>query len=1218
MSVRIPAHIVQPAIVLLGALACALLGGVPTVQSGAPVIPTQISQIPLTVAQQAHPQVVIAIGNSESMDGNLSGAIMTGAGSLPAADSLLYNSSSPQNYTIPAGFTPPLNPGNGVIAPYTVSANGHLVDNSPSRLNVAKAGITAMLQSFMQYADFALVDYKLTSNNLYVTRVYEMSPPGGFVFTNTQTAGNRYIPNPCFNYNLLPVANQVYQDCHAIDVSGRVTGSMATNQWMTVDPTVFPAGGQYNAGSSDDPLINDVLYAGGGPTVCLAWGGPNPLNPYTHYSLANYNNGQVGESYTGAGSCFPTTTPTNAGFLPYSPQTMYVLRGFGYGGGQLASSGNTAVPMTTAGANPTPASVNAALAQFTPLLQPETNTTGTTEIKAAAGQAALGGLLEQAVSLFNGNPPSSNGCTATRYVILVTDGLPTLDKNGRAWPPPGTVSAVNWHMRVAFNPDGSLNIPGTNDQAVIDTVNALAQLKNSTSHVKTYVIGLGAGVDPTVNPVAAQVLTAMAMAAGTGSYFPARSPTELVNDLSAILTNVLNATQSTSSVAVNSTGLNTNSVSYLAQFMTSDSFQDWTGNLNAWPMNAATGAVDTTPGDQLWSAQTQLDGQNWNNGRVIATWDPVAKAGTPFRWNPALAPAGISATTALGIALSSFPPDMNGQDVLEFLRGRNRKELRNGGQFRNRTHKLGDIVASAPLYVGAPDGLTQTPDYFSFVKTNMNRSPVIYVGADDGMLHALNPATGNEMFAYIPNGVFNHLINLVSPFYNDNHLFFVNGSPRSGDVKFASDGSWHTVLIGNLAAGGSTLFALDVTAPDAIVAGGESVLAQAALWEFTDTDMGLTFSEPAIANTAAGWMVFAGNGYNSVKQKPVLYGIEPQHGTMLAKIDLCAQVANVCNAGLANGLSSVIAVNSYGEVTSQANVVYAGDLQGNLWRVDISNPNPAHWVTSVIFQARDGSGNIQPITTTPAVTLNPKFPNLLGTMVYIGTGQLLGIGDLTTTGVQSVYGIFDPPTGASPPVGFNGIPTRANNLVQQYLGSDLTVDNVSVRVACGTAAAAAGGCNTNSPNAAANPVQLPTPNRGWFIDLNLLSGERVVTDPEIESGGGLVLTTYQPNPSVCQGGGTAWLMVFNYATGGSFALPELDTNGDNNLNGHDTGMQGGNPVGMSLGPVYASQATLLPIGTSLGGTQGTVKQVSVSSNNVDSVLDRGGAKTRISWWEVRH
>ena len=1197
MAIRTPAHLVQPAIVLLGALACVLLQ--PTTSQSAAVMPTQISQVPLTVAVPAHPQVVLAVGNSESMDGNLSGAIMTGSGSLPAAMNLLQNSSSPASYTIPAGFTPPVDSGNGVTAPYTSPVGGLKVDNSPSRLNVAKGGIAAMLDTYMPYADFALIDYKLSGTNIYTTWVYEMSPPGGFAFTNNPVAGNRYIPNPCEGYHTVP-QNSVDTACLAIDTSGKVTGSMRTSDWMQIDATVFPAGGSYNGGSSDDPLINDVLYAGGFPPVCVVYGGPFPGNPYTHYTLAQYNAnpGQIAESYSRATNpCAGTTTPTNAGFVPYTPQTMYIERGFGYYGGQDHNDANVAVPMTTAGAVPTQASANAAIAKFTPFLAPETNSTGTTEIKAAGGQSALPGLLIQALTVFNGNPPSSNGCNPDRYVILLTDGMPTLDKSGRSWPPPGTVSAVNWHMTVSFNGNGSLNAAGTNDQAVVDTVNQLKALFNSTSHVKTYVIGLGAGVDPTVNPVAAQVLTAFAIAGGTGSYFPATDPTSLANDLQQILAQIQNATQSTAATAVNSTGLHTGSVAYLAQFTTSDSFQDWTGNMNAWPIDPVTGFVNTTPGMQLWSAMTQLDLQNWNTGRLIATWDPVAQAGTPFRWNAALAPAGISPTTGLGLALQTFLPDTNGRHVLDFLRGSNFHELRNGGQFRDRTHKLGDIVASAPLYVGPPNGLAQTADYFSFAIANQNRTPVIYVGANDGMLHALNAATGDEMFAYIPHGVFNNLIKLVNPFYNQQHQFFVNGSPRSADVKYASDGTWHTVLVTPLGAGGSTVFALDVSAPDSIVSGGETALAQAALWEFTDVDMGLTFSEPAINNTAAGWMVFVGNGYDSPHQKPVLYGIEPQHGTMLAKIDLCAAVAGVCNAALANGLSSVTVVNSYGQVSAPANTVYAGDLQGNVWRVDITDSNPANWKVSVIYQTRDGSGNIQPITTVPAVTLNPEFPRLLGTMVFVGTGQFLGVGDLSTTGVQSMYGIFDPPTGSGPPLGFAGIPTRTN-LVQQQLASDTTSAGVQVRI---------------EPNVL--PVTLPQPNRGWFVDLNLATGERIITDPAIESGGGVVFTTYQPNTSQCVGGGSAWLMVFNYATGGSFPLPELDTNSDGKLDANDVSTSGKNPVGMSLGPVYASAVTFLPSG---GGAGGMMKLTSVSSNNVDSVLDRGRAKQRISWWEVRH
>jgi type IV pilus assembly protein PilY1 len=1180
----------------LSSLAVAVIAatsGTGTVHSAATVTPTSISQLPLTIAIPAHPQIVIAIGNSQSMDGDLSGAIMTGSGGLDPSLNLLQNTASPVNFVIPAGFTPPLNPGSGGSAPYTVSSGGTQYDNSASRLNVAKAGITAMLNTFIPNADFALLAYDTYGWGLYTTWLYEMSPTNsGFVFTNNQLPGNRYVANPCYNYPSVS-GTPAYDDCYAMDQSGQVSGSMATSQYMQI------------SASSDDPLINDVLYAPGYfAPMCIVYGGPSPSSPYTGYTLQDYvnNPNNILEGYYAEtnGPCATETGPTNAGYVPYTPQTIYIERGFGYYGSQSPSDASTLVAMTSAGSNPTSTTVANALAAFTPYLAPETDNSGSPEIKATAVQSAVAGLLAGASAYYkNKNPPSSNGCSASRYVILVTDGLPTLDLNGGSWPPPGTTSATEWNMTVAFNTDGSLNAGGTNDQAVIDTISQLAALQ--AQGVNTYVIGLGAGVNPAVNPTAAQVLTAMAIAGGTGNYFAANSPGALTSDLQVILAKILAATESVASTAVNSTGLHNGSTAYLAQFTTSDTYQDWTGNLLAFPINPTTGQVDTAPTDAVWSARAQLDAVSWDTGRQIATWDPVARAGTPFRWNPALAPDGISATTNLGLALSTFTPDTNGQDVLQFLRGSSAQEQRNGGQFRNRTHKLADIVASAPLYIGPPSGFTQTASYFTFATNNANRSPVIYVGADDGMLHAFDAATGNERFAYVPNGVFNNLIKLVNPYYNQSHQFYVNGSPQAADVQF-SDNSWHTVLVSGEGAGGNSLFALDVTAPDSITT--ESQLAQDVLWEFTDSDMGLSFSQPGFAmtnttSTVSGWLVFAGNGYNSPNQKPVLYGINPQNGAMVAKVDLCANVPTACNMSLANGLSTVVVVNSYGQVSAAANTVYAGDLQGNLWRIDISNSSPAQWVVSVVYQARDPSGNAQPITVTPAISLNPEFPRLLGTMVYFGTGALLGLSDLASTQTQTIYGVFDPPTGSAPPLGFSGIPTRAN-LVQQVLAND-TVGGIAVRTI-----------------PTVQPVTLPAPNRGWFIDLSLAIGEREVTNPEVESGGALVFTTYQPNPSSCIGGGNAWLMVLNLANGGSFPQPELDVNGDGVIDKSDVPASGNNPVGMYMGSVYASTPTLLPNGGGGANGVGTQKLTSLSNGTIGSVADRGPGKQRISWWEVRH
>lgn len=1177
---------------LLGVLGTAVSVGISS--AVAPPTPVSLSQLPLTIVVPAHPQIILAVGNSESMDGNLSGAIMLGSGSLPAADALLQNSSSPLFYAIPGGFTPPVNPGALGFAPYTVASGGNLVDNSPSRLNVAKGGITAVLNTFMANADFALVDYRTGGTNLYTTWLYEMSPAGsGFVFTNAQIGGNRYVANPCQNYNLLNPLNVIYQNCRNIDVSGQVTGNVASSQYMQI------------SASSDDPLINDVLYANGGiAPVCLVYGGPNPVNPYPpHYSLGQYigNPGNIQETYTSQiNACARTTTPTNAGFVPYSPQTMYIQRGFGYGGGQSPNNGNTLVGMTSAGQYPTNATVNAAIAQFTPYLQPETNNTGTNEIKASGGQSALPGLLKGAKNLFNTNPPTTNGCTAQRYVVMLTDGLPTLDLGGGSWPPPGTTSAISYGANVGFNGDGSLNFGATNHQAVIDTINQLAALNSGANPIKTYIIGLGAGVDPTQNPTAASVLTAMAIAGGTGTYFAATSPTALTADLQVILGSILAATQSTAAASVNSTELQNGSVAYLAQFTTSDANQDWTGDVHEFPIDPITGQVNTGVGAALWSAQTQLDALNWNTDRVIATWDPVANAGTPFRWNPALAPAGINPLSALGAQLSTFVADSNGQDILQFVRGSNAQEVRFGGQLRNRTHKLGDIVDSAPQFVGSPSGFSELTSYKTFIKNYVNREHMLYVGANDGMMHALDADTGVEKFAYIPNGVFANLVRLANPFYNSNHLMYLDGTPQIADVQF-TDSSWHTVLVGGEGAGGKTLYALDVTDPASITT--EAALSSAALWEFSDTDLGYTYSAPAFASTKVGasmtyggWLVFVGNGYNSTQQKPFLYALNPQSGAIVAKIDLCAAVAGACNLSQTNGLSSVTVINSYGQNSAPADTVYAGDLQGNLWRVDITNAAPASWTVKVIFQARDSGNNPQPITTAPVVGLNPLFPGLLGTMVEFGTGQLLGVPDLTTLGTQTLYGIYDAPTAAAPPIGFAGIPRRAN-LVQQNMSSS-TAAGLSVLI-----------------ESTVNPVNLPT-NRGWYVDLNTASGMRMVTNPIIEAGGVFVATVYQPNTNPCLGGGNAWLFALNYATGGAFKLPELDLNNDGVLNAGDQAAGGTNPVAVSLGAGFASAVTLTQ--TKCTGNACNNKHVGRSNVSVATVNDRGGGKQRVGWWEVRH
>jgi type IV pilus assembly protein PilY1 len=1152
-----------------------------------PAPPIAISQIPLTVTIPAHPQILLALANSESMDGDLSGAIRTGSGSIPQP--LLFQSSSPVNFAIPAGFTPPLNPGAAGLAPYTVNSGGLLTDNSPSRLNVAKAGLSAVLNAYIDSADFALIDYDVGGLTQFTTWVYQMSNPGGFTFTNTIPASGEYVLNPCFGVDIL-AGSQVANNCSQLNTF-YATQSILTQQYMLV------------GASSDDPSVNDVLYAGGGiDAVCMVYNGPHPApNPFPpQFSLGNYEGGGVFESYfSGVNSCAGTTGPTNAGFVPYSDQVMYELRGWGYYTfGETANDGNTVVPMTSSGAVPTAATVAAAIAHFTPFLAPETISTGTSEIKASATQSPMAGLMRRAQSVFNGNPPTTNGCVSQRYVVLVTDGLPTMDLNHNNWPPLGSTAAAGYGVTATFNPDGSLAV--TNDQALTDVITNLATLNSGANPIQTYIIGVGAGVDPSKNPSAAATLTAMSIAGGTGAYFPATSPQAVTDALQTIITHILAVTESTASAAVNTTGLNTNSVVYQSQFVTSDAYQDWTGNVLAYPIDSTTGIVDTLPADIIWSAQAKLDAQA---SRVIATWDPAAGHAIPFEWSGGTPATGIATSTVLGTDLQTFAADPSGQDVLQYLRGSPAKEQRNTGQFRNRAHILGDIVDSNPAYVGPSNENIQSSTYIAFEATTATRPPVLYIGGNDGMLHAFDATSGNatsgsELFAYLPRGTYSRLVNLVSPFYNAQHRFYVNGSPQAADVQF-SDMTWHSLLVGTERQGGKSVFALDITDPTAMAA--EATLANNVLWDFIDIDMGLGFSSPAIANTGSGWQVFVGNGYNSTNKKPFLYALDPQHGTVSAKIDLCAAVPTACDLSKSNGLSSVIAVNTSGAVTGFANLVYAGDLQGNLWRVDVSDVNPTLWVATVLFQARDASGNMQPITTKPVATLNPRFPQVLGTLVMFGTGQYLGLPDISDTSVQSIYGVYDPPAGYATPL------TRAG-LLQQTLATAL-LGTQQVRTITGTA-----------PN-------FPL-NKGWFMDLNLLSGERVINDARLFTGGELVLTTFQPiapAAGVCTTLGSSYLMVLNFATGGGFTTPRFDANGDGHINVSDlvvpaAGGAAVTPVGLSLGNVFASGVTMRSGALGSGGSGVaivTTTGLPAGGTNVNKYNVGPPPKVRTAWWEIR-
>ncbi len=1153
-------------LLVMAALVSAItIGAISLMASAAGAPSLAISQVPLQVAVPVHPQVLLAIGNSESMDGNLSGAIMVGSASLGAGLSNLNTSSSPINYTVPAGFTPPVTPAVGGIAPYSALVGGNYVDNGDSRLNVAKAGVSAILSSYMQNTDFALATYSTSNLSLYTTWVYYMSAPAGFTFSATSTpsvgTGTFTVANPCFKY--LVALDPVKANCAAMVPTLYTATDLNLKPYMVV------------SASSDAANVNDVLYSSNQPAIFVNYGGATLSNN----TLAQYNAGNVLSTYP---SSLPdankVTGPTNAGYVPQSNQVMYAQRGFGYGASQSATSGNLAVTMTTAGIAPTAASISTALASFAPFLKPETNNLNSSEIKASAGQAALPGLLNQAKTSLDA-ARGTGACPPQQYVVLISDGLPTVDLAGNAWPPLGSSAGNGFGVTATFSAtDGSLTptTAFTNDTALIDTITRLQVLK--AAGVNTYIIGLGAGVNPALNPAAAATLKAMALAGGTTAAYPATSPAALVSALNNILISIQAGSLATTQSAVSSKILKTGSVQYQASFSANDTpYQDWTGNLLQQSLDPSTGQ---TTGTATWSAQTLLDtaaaGSGWSTNRNIVSWDPAllsgAGGGIPFR------------TASLNAAQSL---QLSGTATLQYLRGDTSSELRNGGTRRNRSHIFGDSVNSTPLYVGPPGGSFFTSSYFSFITTNAARTGMLYIGANDGMLHAFKSSTGAEQFAFVPNGVFSKLKQLESPLYNQAHQFYVDGAPQSGDVQF-SDGNWHTLLVGGLNGGGNSIYAMDITKPATLTS--EAAVASAVKWEFTDSNMGLSYSIPQTApvNASAKFAVFFGNGYNSPSQNPWFYAVNAQTGQKLAGIDLCAAVVATspaaCDSTKPNGLSSVTPFNSDGLVGASATQVYAGDLQGNVWAIDVSSATPSSWVVRLLYQAKDSTGNRQAITTPPVVSLHPNYPNKTGSFVMFGTGRFLAVSDLTDAQTQTAYGIWD--TGAAVPY------SRSNLQPQTTTAVTASVSGLASNILISSTTTFTFGTVV-----------------GWYNDLPI-AGQRFITNASLLNGL-FVATLNIPPGSACSAIPESSLLELNFKNGGAPSQIVLDVNRDGLFNSADQ-YNGANPSGIGIGRGYASPPTFLyPPG------QPIRKNITLSGGTMSSIANKNTSQRSTSWLQLQ-
>lgn len=645
-----------------------------------------------------------------------------------------------------------------------------------------------------------------------------------------------------------------------------------------------------------------------------------------------------------------------------------------------------------------------------------------------------------------------------------------------------------------------------------------------------------------------------------GTFTPASNAQALSGAFKSILGQVLvNTSTPLTSISANASRVSTNTSVYRAGYDTAD----WSGSLSATKF----GADGKLSAKADWSARDLLDTRMASAGahdrdRNVLSFSGTTPAsggraattgvGVPFRW-AALSDvqrAALKASADTGPESTAL-----GRAVLDFLRG-DRSNEGAGRQFRKRGHVLGDIVGSSVWYSGQPKSGFTGNAYAAFAA--VPRAPMVYVGANDGMLHAFNASTGKEAFAYVPEGLYGtaaapNLKRLSEGGYT--HRYYVDGSAFVADIYMGAASSarttdaqkaahWKSLLVGTLGAGGKGYFVLDVTRPESIDEGNAAAVALIDTTGLADDDLGHQFQQPAIDAFSGRALQVAqlsndrkalilGNGYNSRSEKAVLWIQYLDGDKEILKIP--APTTQAKDTG--NGLSAPRPVDHDGD--GKVDLVYAGDLLGNLWKFDLSSTDSRRWkATMGPFDRRRAAGSesasglddkplfaagaSQPITAAPVVVGHPHG----GYMVVFGTGRLFASGDESSTADQYLYGIRDLANGSSGTAAFT-------DLVAQTIGdASVTEGDAELRTV-----------SRNGVSFGGSRAR-----RGWHLKLPV-AGERIVYPGDVlGSGVGLFSTTIPGSSSnsvdcAAGTGDDGWSLLIDFFSGSAPAGISYTTSG---------------------------------------------------------------------------
>ncbi|HXZ50254.1 MAG TPA: PilC/PilY family type IV pilus protein [Usitatibacter sp.] len=585
---------------------------------------------------------------------------------------------------------------------------------------------------------------------------------------------------------------------------------------------------------------------------------------------------------------------------------------------------------------------------------------------------------------------------------------------------------------------------------------------------------------------------------GHGEYFSAKNPDLLVSGLRQALAGV-SAREAAGAAAATSNlePVAGDNFAFVASYTT----VKWDGEIQARPIDLVTGAISSTP---IWSGQAQLDTQVSLNSdsRTIFTFLGGAQVsfapssfttGQKSTWfDPTASPALSQFAGWTPTQVAAATPDT----LINYLRGQFGYEERGSNAvqlYRERDHVLGDIIDGKPVYVKSPPFNYSENSYQTFKTSLASRQGVVYVAANDGMLHAFDSLSGNELWAYVPSFVIPNLKALADDNYANAHEYYVDGSPTVSDVWTGT--AWRTILVGGLNGGGKGYYALDITDP----------AAPTVIWEYSDTNLGFSYGNPVIGKLTDGtWIVAFTSGYNNTPPANPsadgvgrLYVLNAYTGTLKFTVS-----TNVGTSTSPSGLGRIAAWVNDGLNDNTIQRIYGGDMLGNLWRFDIDNIIPPAGIEATQLAFFQVGTYQQPITTAPELGIVNNKP-----VIYVATGRYLGTSDLTDTNQQSLYAIVDQ-------LNATGLGNARTETTCPLVQQSLTI------------------IDSNTRSTSTLPVDLAS-KCGWFLDFNPSNdspGERVNVDPKLQLGV-LAVATNVPEKSVCTVGGTSWLYFFDYSTG---------------------------------------------------------------------------------------